>query len=151
MLQSTRRQCTQGQGILIQQSKFITIRGLTITGAGGQAISLLGGNNQSRVIHIERNRIFGNGGAKYDNGITVNRGNPNLLIINNLIYGNGRNGITFIDASGGPHYLIHNTIRANQWSGANTSVVDIGKVCISSVHEPKSLAAFFALSLLNGR
>ncbi len=41
--------CT-GNAIQLQQSKFITIRGLTITGTGGQAISLLGGNNQNRDI-----------------------------------------------------------------------------------------------------
>lgn len=53
--------CTQNHAIRLQQSKFITIRGLTITGAGGQAISLLGGSNQNQDIHIELNRIFGNG------------------------------------------------------------------------------------------
>jgi hypothetical protein len=45
VLQGSKKQCTQGQAILIQQSNFITIRGLTITGAGGAAIHLLGGNN----------------------------------------------------------------------------------------------------------
>src|SRR5262245_54107435 len=61
VLQGVSAQCTSGAAIRIQQSKFITVRGLTITGAGGQAISLVGGNNQSRAVHIERNRIFGNG------------------------------------------------------------------------------------------
>jgi len=30
---------------------------LTITGTGGQAITMLGGNNGNQAIHIERNRI----------------------------------------------------------------------------------------------
>jgi hypothetical protein len=117
VLHGARKHCTQGYAILLQQSNFITIHGLTITGAGGQAISLLGGNNQNTAIHIERNRITDNGGLECDGGITVNRGNPELLISNNLIYGNGRNGLTFLDAVGGPHYVINNTIRENGWNG----------------------------------
>jgi uncharacterized protein YjdB len=114
-------QCTNGYALRLQQSKFITIRGLTITGAGGQAISLMGGNNQNQAIHIERNRIFGNGSSECNGGITIARGNPDTLIVNNLIYGNGRNGITFIDADGGPHDLLQNTIYANGWSGVSVA------------------------------
>jgi RHS repeat-associated protein len=114
-------QCTNGYGIRLQQSKYITIRGLTITGAGGQAISLMGGNNQNQAIHIERNRIFGNGSSECSGGITIARGNADTLILNNLIYANGRNGITFIDADGGPHSLIENTIFANAWNGVDVA------------------------------
>lgn len=109
--------CTNGHAIRLQQSKFITIRGLTITEAGGQAISLLGGNNQNYAIHIERNRIVDNGRDACDGGITIARGNAETLIANNLIYNNGRNGINFIDEIGGPHYLIGNTIYLNGWNG----------------------------------
>lgn len=113
--------CTSGYAFRLQQSKFITIRGLSITGTGGQAIELMGGNNQNQAIHIERNRIFNNGSGSCNGGITVARGNPDTLIVNNLIYANGRNGITFIDADGGPHYIVENTIHANQWSGVNVA------------------------------
>ena len=113
--------CTAHEAIRLQQSKFITIRGLTITGTGGQAISLLGGNNQNQDIHIELNRIFGNGSSSCDGGITVARGNPGTLIVNNLIHANGRNGISFIDADGGPHYVINNTIYGNQWNGLDVA------------------------------
>ena len=111
--------CTGNYAIRLQQSKFITIRGLTITGTGGQAISLLGGNNQNQDIHIELNRIFGNGSSSCDGGITVARGNPGTLIVNNLIHANGRSGVTFIDADGGPHYVINNTIYRNHWNGVD--------------------------------
>ena len=113
--------CTNGYAFQLQQSKFITIRGLTISGAGGQAISLLGGINQNQAIHIERNRILDNGSSECNGGITIARGNPDTLIANNLIYANGRNGITFIDADGGPHYIVENTIHANQWSGVRVA------------------------------
>ena len=126
--------CTGNYAIRLQQSKFITIRGLTITGTGGQAISLLGGNNQNRDVHIELNRIFANGSSSCDGGITVNRGNTGTLIVNNLIYSNGRNGISFIDADGGPHYIIANTIYGNQWNGidvARTHVVTLANNIIN--------------------
>ena len=110
-------QCTERWAIRIKQSKFITIRGLTITGTGGQAISLMGGNNGNQEIHIELNRIFGNGSGSCNGGITIARGNPGTLIVNNLLYANGRNAITFEDADGGPHYIINNTIYRNQWNG----------------------------------
>jgi RHS repeat-associated protein len=114
-------QCTNGYAIRLQQSRYITIRGLTITGAGGQAISLMGGNNQNTAIHIERNRLWSNGSPECNGGITIARGNPDTLILNNEIFANGRNGITFIDADGGPHFLINNTIHRNAWSGVNVA------------------------------
>ena len=113
--------CTLGFAFRLQQSKFITIRGLTITGTGGQAIELMGGNNQNQGIHIIRNRIFGNGSNECSGGITIARGNPDSLIANNLIYSNGRHGFLTIDADGGPTYLIGNTIHANQWSGVRVT------------------------------
>jgi RHS repeat-associated protein len=113
--------CTGNHAIRLQQSKFITIRGLTITGTGGQAISLLGGSNQNQDIHIELNRIFGNGSSSCNGGITVARGNPGTLIVNNLLHSNGRNGIAFIDADGGPHYIINNTVVSNQWNGVDVA------------------------------
>ena len=110
-------QCTERWAIRMKQSKFITIRGLTIAGTGAQAISLMGGNNGNQEIHIELNRIFGNGSSSCNGGITIARGNPGTLIVNNLLYSNGRNAITFEDADGGPHYVINNTISQNQWNG----------------------------------
>ena len=114
-------QCTERWAIRIKQSKFVTIRGLTITGTGGQAISLMGGNNGNQDIHIELNRIFGNGSSSCNGGITIARGNPGTLIVNNLVYGNGRNGLAFEDADGGPHYVVANTIYGNGWNGIDSS------------------------------
>ena len=110
-------QCTNGHAVKFQQSKFVTLRGLTLTGAGGQAVSLMGGNNQNQAIHLERLRIFGNGSSECNGGITIARGNPDTLILNSLIYANGRHGFATIDADGGPHWLIGNTIHGNGWSG----------------------------------
>jgi hypothetical protein len=45
----------------VQNSRFVTLRGLTITGAGGQAIRVMEGEKHNQAIHLERNRIFGNG------------------------------------------------------------------------------------------
>lgn len=114
-------QCTDKFAIRIKQSKFITIRGLTITGSGAQAIFMMGGNNGNTGIHVELNRIFGNGSSMCNGGITIARDNPGTIIANNLIYANGRNGISFHDANGGPHYIINNTIYANQWNGIDVA------------------------------
>ncbi len=114
-------QCTDRFAVRLKQSKFITLRGLTFTGTGAQAIFLMGGNNGNTGIHIELNRIFGNGNSSCNGGITVARGNPGTLIVNNLIYSNGRNGIAFEDADGGPHYVINNTISASQWNAIDVA------------------------------
>jgi hypothetical protein len=110
-------QCTFGYAVRFQQSRFVTLRGFTITGAGGEAVHLMGGNNQNEAIHLERNRIFDNGGPECSGGIIVNRGNPGTVIANNLIYGNGRHGLAFLDQDGGPHHVVGNTIHANAWTG----------------------------------
>ena len=113
--------CTSGHAIRFQQSKFVTVRGVTITGAGGPAISLMGGNKQNQVIVLERLRIFGNGSAECNGGITIARGNPGTLVVNSLIYANGRNGIATLDAEGGPHSFVNNTIYDNGWNGISVT------------------------------
>jgi hypothetical protein len=102
--------CSSGEAIRVQNSRFVTVRGLTITGAGGQEIRVMGRDKHNQAIHLERNRIFGNGVSPCNGGITVSRGNPHTAIINNLIYGNTRSGIAFLDGSGGPHFVINNTL-----------------------------------------
>ncbi len=113
--------CTNGHAIRFQQSKFVTVRGLTITGSGGSAISLMGGNNQNLAIVLERLRIFGNGSPECNGGITIARGNAGTLVVNSLIYANGRNGIATLDADGGPHAVVNNTIYDNGWNGISVT------------------------------
>jgi hypothetical protein len=110
-------QCTNKFAIRIKRSKFVTIRGLTITGTGAEAIFMMGGSNGNQGINIVENRIYGNGSSSCNGGITIASGNLDTLIVNNLIYSNGRNGITLIDGDGGPHYIINNSIYRNQWNG----------------------------------
>lgn len=112
--------CTHA-ALRFRRSKFVTLRGLTITGAGGQAVSLLGGHNQNLAIHLERLRIVGNGSGSCDGGIAIGRGNPHTLIANTLIYGNGRNGLVTLGADGGPHYVVNNTIHGNAWNGVSVA------------------------------
>jgi hypothetical protein len=114
-------QCAQGHAIRIQQSRFVTIRGLTITGAGGAGIALAGGGDRNLAVHIERNRIVGNGSTGCDGGITIADGNVGTLIVNNLVLANGRNGIVTLDGEGGPHTLVQNTIHGNGWNGVSAT------------------------------
>ena len=88
--------CANGHAVLIRRSKFVTLRGLTITGATGAGVVLLGGSQQNQSIHIERSRIFANGTSNCPaGGITVALGNSETVIVNTLIHGNSGNGIGF--------------------------------------------------------
>ncbi len=115
--------CLNGYGFLIRQSKYVTLRGLTITGAVGAGVVLLGGTDQNQAIHIEHSRIIGNSSPTCPmGGIAVALGNPNTLIANSLIHANGGSGVAFADSSGGPHWLVQNTIHGNGWNGVGITV-----------------------------
>jgi len=115
------QQCAQGHAIRLGQSRFITIRGLTISGAGGAGIVLAGGTDQNVAVRIERNRIAGNGGSGCDGGITIAGGNLATVILNNLIIANGRSGIATTDPEGGLHTIVQNTIHGNGWNGVSVT------------------------------
>jgi len=66
-----------------------------------------------RSVRRANDDAHGNGSNSCNGSITTHRDNPDTLIANNLIYGNGRNGISFHDATGGPHQIVGNTIHAN--------------------------------------
>jgi hypothetical protein len=121
VLRGAVNQCAGGHAIQIRQSRFVTIRGLTITGAGGAAIALAGGGDRNLAVHVERNRIVGNGGTGCDGGIVIGAGNLGTLIVNNLVLANGRNGVATLDGEGGPHTLVQNTIHGNGWNGVSAT------------------------------
>ena len=134
--------------IQLSRSRYISITGMVIRGFAGPAIQLQGGPNENTAIHIERNRIFGNGGKECNGGVVIEKGNPDTLVVNNLIYVNGGNGIELSPGPGrglgvppktqekqrdsgrrlgvgldigGPHYLIQNTIHGNGRNGVAVS------------------------------
>ena len=79
-------------GFRFRNSRFVTVRDLTITGVSGPAIWLApsggdhddGGVGTNVGIHIERNRIYRNISSTCNGGISVSRGNSGTLIVNNL-------------------------------------------------------------------
>ncbi len=107
--------CTSGTVFQFASSRFVTLRGVTIRNAGPEAIRLLGANHHNTAIHIERNRIFGNGTCP--GGIVIAKGNVKTVLANNLLYGNSHNGVTFAPGQGGPHYVVGNTIHGNGQNG----------------------------------
>ena len=120
--------CEAGYAVEFDRTRYVTLRGFTIDGAGARGLGLRGGSRQNESIVIERNRILGSGPRECSGGIDVGRGNTNTVILNNLIYGNGRNGIRFRDGRGGSYYVIGNTIARNAWSGvqiAHAAVVEL--------------------------
>ncbi|MEW6269719.1 MAG: PASTA domain-containing protein [Thermodesulfobacteriota bacterium] len=109
--------CEGGWAVELDRSRYVTLRGLTIVGAGVRGIGLRGGSRQSVGIHLEALRLARGGPRECNGGIDVGRGNPETVIANSLIYGNGRNGIRFRDGRGGSYYVVGNTIARNAWSG----------------------------------
>ncbi|HEY7554703.1 MAG TPA: DUF6531 domain-containing protein [Candidatus Binatia bacterium] len=116
-------------GFKFRNSRFVTLRDLTITGFTGPAVWLAPGGGHDDDgrsgtnvgIHIELNRIYRNISSACGGGIAISRGNSGTLIVNNLIYANGGSGITFEGASGGPHYVINNVVYENQRNGVDVS------------------------------
>lgn len=110
ILRGRRDRCEGGFAVDFSRSRYVTLRGLAISGAGVRGIGLRGGSRQNRAIHLERNRLSRGGPRECNGGIDVGRGYPDTVIAHNLIYGNGQNGIIFRDGRGGPYYVIGNTI-----------------------------------------
>ncbi len=113
--------CSSGHAFRFVSSRFVTLRGLTITGARGHGVWLAGGSGQNQGIRLERLRVFANGAGECGGGIAVGDANRGTLIANSLVHGNARNGIAFEGGDGGPHLVIGNTVHGNQWNGLAVS------------------------------
>jgi hypothetical protein len=99
-------------------SKFITVRGIEITACTRAAVNMTGGSAASQDITIEGNNIHDNGvGPSNFGGVSMNRGNLRIWVVNNLIRNNNLGGIRTSDSSGGPAYFVNNTIYANTGAG----------------------------------
>lgn len=122
--------------VMIHHSRYVTLRSLTITGSKATAIQLRGGASGNFGIHLERNRLFGNGSRFGEGGINVGPGNSGTVIINNLVYANRGNGIRIEGPAADPSgdkpaasakpaddggdeliHLVQNTIHGNGWNG----------------------------------
>ncbi|MBI3245681.1 MAG: VCBS repeat-containing protein [Deltaproteobacteria bacterium] len=151
MLDSVSQRCGRGDVITLIDSADITIRGFTITDAGGQAIDIKGGGPKKHNEHIviERNRIFGNGTNKCQGGIRIGPGTPDTVILNNLIYGNGQDAINFYGGKGGPHYVVQNVIHGNRRDGINVTkgqeVVIVNNLITHNGTDPKPLKQLFGV------
>ncbi|MBI3246284.1 MAG: right-handed parallel beta-helix repeat-containing protein [Deltaproteobacteria bacterium] len=145
ILGSTDQGCTDGDAITIVSSKFITLRGLTITATGKQSIVLGSGAKKNNAIHLERNRIVGNRGKQCLGGITIGSGNTNTLIVNNLIYGNGQHGLKFKTGKGS-HSVINNTIHGNGRTGISIGrrqeVLLVNNLITGNGADPRSPAKY---------
>ena len=117
VLRGARDRCEAGYAVDFDRSRYVTLRGLAISGAGARGIVLRGGSRQNAAIHLERNRIFRGATRECSGGIDVGRGNPDTVVANNVIHASGRYGIRFRDARGGDYLVVGNTIVRNGWSG----------------------------------
>lgn len=111
------RQRCRSAAIEVSRSRFVTIRGLVVTGFGGPAVRMRGGRRASVGVQIEGNRIVDNGVREpCDGGVVIDRGNRDTEVVNNLIHANRGNGIE-LRGAGGPQYLVHNTVHGNGRNG----------------------------------
>ena len=96
------------------QSKYVTLRGLTITGRAARP-SPCSGQQPERAIHIERNGSSTTGGRvqRWDHREPRHPGRSR----NNLIYGNGRNSITFLRRGRRPPHSSRKPSTPS-WSGS---------------------------------
>ncbi len=106
---------------LLRSSRFVTIRGFEITGATNEPFSLDGGRNANRDVTLDSNRVVSNGGGRDSGCITVNAGNSNVWVVNNVCRDNGAVGIHV--GSGGPNHLVNNLVVRQQKTAV---VVDAG-------------------------
>ena len=117
VLRGSRGRCEGGYAVDFDRSRYVTLRGLTIAGAGQRGVGLRGGSRENVGIHLERNRVLRGSTGECSGGIDVGRGNPDTVIANNLVYANGRNGVRFRDGTGGSYLVYGNTIARNGWNG----------------------------------
>jgi hypothetical protein len=106
-------------GFVISGSRFLTIEGFTIAGAGRAGILLDGGDAAvSSDVTIARNDVHNNVG-----GIFIGPGTVRAWLVNNLVRNNDRNGITLQTGSPGgmAPSVVNNTIVANGWNGVSAA------------------------------
>jgi hypothetical protein len=109
--------CDAGVAVRVRQSRFVTLRGMTVTGGG---IVLMGGAAQNEHVHLERLRVVGVSGA-CDAAVAIGRGNAGTVVANSLVHANARNGVALEDTAGGPHLVVGNTIHGNGWNGVSVT------------------------------
>ena len=117
VLRGHKDRCEGGYGVDFDRSRYVTLRGLVISGAGLRGVVLRGGARQNKGIRLERNKLYRGSTKECSGGIDVGRGNPETVIANNILYANGRNGLRFRDATGGSYLVVENTIVRSGWNG----------------------------------
>jgi hypothetical protein len=100
----------------VDQSRFVTIRGFTVTGGTQEAIVIRA--KLSRDVVLDGNDIHHNGSAGSSGGIYIARDNPRIRVVNNLIRNNGKNGV-FVECGvqNSPKYFVNNTVVQNGHNG----------------------------------
>ncbi len=106
--------------VSVSGSKFITLKGLDIRGSNRQGIVLVGSPTNSNVT-IDSNLIHDNNpgsSANVPGGIDINANNSNIVVVNNLVRNNGRDGISTANGTSNI-YIVNNTIYGSGFNGMN--------------------------------
>jgi len=113
-------------GVYLNQSRFIVLQGLMITGVSGKnvpAVELDGDSQDNESIAIIGCLIHHNDSC----GIQVGGANPHTWIMNNLIHDNGTSkktdhGVTIAAGADAMVYMVNNTIVRNAADGVFVNV-----------------------------
>jgi hypothetical protein len=117
-----------GYAVLVTGSRFVTIEGLSITGAQREGIVLKDEGGANFDVTLSRNDVYNNGRAG-GGGILVAGANSRTWIVNNLVRTNTRNGISVQTGTGEfTTYIVNNTLFGNGWNGL--SVERDSEVCV---------------------
>lgn len=113
------------KGFTFLQSDNVTVDGFTVDAAGtsGHGLALPGGISSSDNVVISNCNIHSADPAY--SGIKVGRDCANVTIEDNHIHHNGRNGILYEGANGGPHFVNNNLIEYNGRNGVNVPYLHI--------------------------
>lgn len=108
--------CRGGYAVAFANANYVTLRGFTISGAGRRGIVLRGGSRASIGPRLERNRVLRGDGLACEGGIDLQRGNPDAVIANNLVYGLAKHAVR-VRNFGESAWIVGNTIVRNGWNG----------------------------------
>ncbi|MEZ4375217.1 MAG: right-handed parallel beta-helix repeat-containing protein, partial [Polyangiaceae bacterium] len=124
----------EDHGIYLASGSNITLRNNVIRENASRGIQLFtnqGGFGQLADVLVERNRIYGNGHADYEDGLVVNGSGSGpitgLTLRYNLLYGNYYSGIRFVGDAVSGVTVEHNTFYQNGVlsSGAGASEINL--------------------------
>ena len=127
----------EDHGVYLANGKNITIRNSVVRGNSSRGIQFYTLSDEGDTLDnvtIERNRIYANGHADYEDGIVLNGSGPdtisNVTVARNLIYKNFYSGVRWAGPATSAVQVLNNTFYHN---GSGSSSADRSEVNVDDV------------------